>query len=200
MVRYPWNGNSQFDKASLSLSSLGNWLWREKGLHRNTGWEFLLLPQYGHQFVKGEWTKALSGSGSGHFYTDLVFNWHTNFEYWTFAMVIWRLLPILEVLGKIHTQMEPHFEYYWICQWDLLPILFQSARQVCLGFELNVICIIFEFPQTHFAKWGKNYDTLAYGNVQEFHSIHFVFSLFSYVLFSAFPHQCNASRLWEWMM
>ncbi len=59
MVRYPWNGNSQFDKASLSLSSLGNWLWREKGLHRNTGWEFLLLPQYGHQFVKGEWTKAL---------------------------------------------------------------------------------------------------------------------------------------------
>ena len=82
-------GNSQFDKASLSLFSLGN-MENSKGsaaakekLNSKKGCIgiqdesitvfpfFLLLPQYGHQFVteKMDYTMLLAT-----FYSDLVFN------------------------------------------------------------------------------------------------------------------------------
>jgi hypothetical protein len=53
--------NSQFDKASLSLSSHGTWIELRAtteedrkgciGIHDELLDSFLLLPQYGHQFV-----------------------------------------------------------------------------------------------------------------------------------------------------
>ena len=62
-------GNSQFDKASLSLFSLGSLAtareesraarkrvaseYRMRGEKRAAAVPFLLLPQYGHQFVTG---------------------------------------------------------------------------------------------------------------------------------------------------
>ena len=88
-------GNSQFDRAKLSLCSPGirltDWMASlEKGLHRNTGWERAALFCYFHNMGtnlcrrEGKWTYLVrQPPAAGHFYTDLVFNWHTNFEYWT---------------------------------------------------------------------------------------------------------------------
>lgn len=119
----------------------------EKGLHRNTGWEFLLLPQYGHQFVKGKagWT-ALAGS------TTFILIWYSidtptlNIEHLLWSSGDCSSFSTFN-LGECHSKNGKYVnETYFL--------FFTTASHQ----SLNMICIIFEFPRHILPNEPRNYD------------------------------------------